>query len=107
MSSDVGGGGGGGKLPTKVKVIVTKFVEADAEQFKSVVQRLTGKDSTAVVTVAAEPSGIEENLQPAAPPDGGGGGGARKRPVAAGEAEGSAAGLLPNSLDELFELLRD
>ncbi|KAJ3701962.1 hypothetical protein LUZ61_005667 [Rhynchospora tenuis] len=30
----------------KVKFIVTKVIEADAAQFKSVVQNLTGKDST-------------------------------------------------------------
>ncbi|KAG8067493.1 hypothetical protein GUJ93_ZPchr0005g16132 [Zizania palustris] len=34
--------------PTTVKYIVTRYVEADAAQFKSVVQSLTGKDSTAV-----------------------------------------------------------
>ncbi|KAL5202540.1 hypothetical protein ABZP36_013492 [Zizania latifolia] len=33
--------------PMTVKYIVTRYVEADAAQFKSVVQSLTGKDSTA------------------------------------------------------------
>ncbi|KAL0906015.1 hypothetical protein M5K25_024475 [Dendrobium thyrsiflorum] len=35
-----------GAAPAMVKVIVTRFVETDAVQFKSVVQSLTGKDST-------------------------------------------------------------
>ncbi|CAN6335975.1 unnamed protein product [Urochloa humidicola] len=33
--------------PVTVKYIVTKYVDADAAHFKSVVQSLTGKDSTA------------------------------------------------------------
>ncbi|KAL7087401.1 hypothetical protein ACP275_13G066400 [Erythranthe tilingii] len=38
------------ELPVKVVIINTQYVETDAVSFKSVVQRLTGKDST----VAAE-----------------------------------------------------
>ncbi|URE42266.1 VQ domain containing protein [Musa troglodytarum] len=40
------------RVPTKVRVIVTKFVQVDAGEFKSVVQCLTGKDS--VVAEAPE-----------------------------------------------------
>ncbi|RRT59570.1 hypothetical protein B296_00004216 [Ensete ventricosum] len=40
------------RVPTKVRVIVTKFVQVDAGQSKSVVQCLTGKDS--VVAEAPE-----------------------------------------------------
>lgn len=47
--------------PVTVKFIVTKHVHADAAHFKSVVQSLTGKDST------AEP----EQSPMAAGPDGG------------------------------------
>ncbi|CAL9763115.1 unnamed protein product [Musa acuminata subsp. burmannicoides] len=38
------------RRPTKVRVIVTKCVQADAAQFKSVVQCLTGKDSVVAET---------------------------------------------------------
>lgn len=34
------------KQAMKVKIIETQFVQTDATQFKSVVQRYTGKDST-------------------------------------------------------------
>lgn len=40
------GGGGGGSRAVKVVIINTQFVETDARSFKSVVQNLTGKDST-------------------------------------------------------------
>ncbi|KAL7129330.1 hypothetical protein ABFS83_13G059400 [Erythranthe nasuta] len=55
--------GGGGmmkrQLPVKVVIINTQYVETDAISFKSVVQSLTGKDSTvaaagAAATVAAK-----------------------------------------------------
>nr|GLL47193.1 VQ motif-containing protein 1-like [Ipomoea trifida] len=42
-SNNNGGAGG----PLKVVIINTQYVETDARSFKSVVQRLTGKDSTA------------------------------------------------------------
>ncbi|KAA8524084.1 hypothetical protein F0562_010485 [Nyssa sinensis] len=38
---------GGNREPTKIVIINTQYVETDAVNFKSVVQRLTGKDSTA------------------------------------------------------------
>ncbi|KAG8386532.1 hypothetical protein BUALT_Bualt03G0158200 [Buddleja alternifolia] len=45
--------GGGNNIrgvgPVKVVIINTQYVETDAVSFKSVVQRLTGKDSTAAV----------------------------------------------------------
>ncbi|KAL7087402.1 hypothetical protein ACP275_13G066500 [Erythranthe tilingii] len=47
------------QLPVKVVIINTEYVETDAESFKSVVQRLTGKHST----LAAEEE--EEKLKPA------------------------------------------
>ncbi|KAK7401702.1 hypothetical protein VNO78_13385 [Psophocarpus tetragonolobus] len=36
---------GGTKGPVKVVIINTQYVETDATSFKSVVQKLTGKDS--------------------------------------------------------------
>ncbi|XP_019153889.1 PREDICTED: VQ motif-containing protein 1-like [Ipomoea nil] len=42
--------GGAGRPPLKVVIISTQYVETDARSFKSVVQRLTGKDSTAAAT---------------------------------------------------------
>lgn len=48
----------------KVVVINTQYIETDARSFKSVVQRLTGKDSAAASTVA--PPSLDGN--------GGGGG---------------------------------
>ncbi|GJT52426.1 VQ motif-containing protein 10-like protein [Tanacetum coccineum] len=38
------------KDPVKVVIINTEYVETDATSFKSVVQRLTGKDSPSPVT---------------------------------------------------------
>ncbi|ONK69909.1 uncharacterized protein A4U43_C05F28110 [Asparagus officinalis] len=40
--------------PVKVKIIETRFIKADAGQFRSVVQSLTGKES--VAAAAGEPS---------------------------------------------------
>ncbi|XP_059441900.1 VQ motif-containing protein 10-like [Corylus avellana] len=37
---------GSGRKPMKVVIINTHYVETDATSFKSVVQKLTGKDST-------------------------------------------------------------
>ncbi|KAG1346454.1 putative VQ motif-containing protein 10 [Cocos nucifera] len=43
---------------TRVKIIETKFVETDTTHFKSIVQSLTGKDSTVGPAQASEePSG--------------------------------------------------
>lgn len=38
-------GGGCSRAPVKVVIINTQYVETDATSFKSVVQKLTGKDS--------------------------------------------------------------
>ncbi|MED6148575.1 hypothetical protein PIB30_054381 [Stylosanthes scabra] len=45
--SGYGGGGSNKKRPVKVVIINTQYVETDATSFKSVVQKLTGKDSSA------------------------------------------------------------
>ncbi|KAL7129331.1 hypothetical protein ABFS83_13G059500 [Erythranthe nasuta] len=42
------------QLPVKVVIINTEYVETDAESFKSVVQRLTGKHSTPAAAAAEE-----------------------------------------------------
>ncbi|PHT76935.1 hypothetical protein T459_20457 [Capsicum annuum] len=39
----------GGSVPVKVVIINTQYIETDASSFKSVVQRLTGKNSTVSV----------------------------------------------------------
>ncbi|XP_058103627.1 VQ motif-containing protein 10-like [Magnolia sinica] len=39
-----------GSCPVKVRIIVTEFVETDATSFKSVVQRLTGRDRNVIAT---------------------------------------------------------
>ncbi|XP_025608127.1 VQ motif-containing protein 1-like [Arachis hypogaea] len=41
-----GYGSGSNKGPVKVVIINTQYVETDATSFKSVVQKLTGKDSS-------------------------------------------------------------
>ncbi|KAL9145652.1 hypothetical protein ABFS82_13G058900 [Erythranthe guttata] len=43
------------ELPVKVVIINTQYVETDAVSFKSVVQSLTGKDSTVAAAGAASP----------------------------------------------------
>lgn len=47
MSRGGSNNNGGAGRPLKVVIINTQYVETDARSFKSVVQRLTGKDSTA------------------------------------------------------------
>ncbi|XP_009760887.1 VQ motif-containing protein 1 [Nicotiana tabacum] len=42
-------------VPVKIVVINTQYIETDASSFKSVVQRLTGKNSTVEMEVAAAP----------------------------------------------------
>lgn len=80
--------------PMKVRVIVTKFVEADAVQFKSVVQRLTGKDSAVA---------FEDCIARADPEDEGR---RRKQPKSEELAQGGVFAELLPSLEELFELVR-
>lgn len=43
-------GGGGDRGAVKVVIINTEYVETDAVSFKSVVQRLTGKDAVVTAT---------------------------------------------------------
>ncbi|KAI6687095.1 hypothetical protein NL676_023923 [Syzygium grande] len=43
-------GRGGNVTPVKVVIINTEYVETDAASFKSVVQKLTGKDSTVAIS---------------------------------------------------------
>ncbi|KAJ8633338.1 hypothetical protein MRB53_026674 [Persea americana] len=45
--------GRGGSHPVKVKIIMTQFVQTDAQSFKSVVQRLTGRDTSIAPAAAA------------------------------------------------------
>ncbi|KAJ3694269.1 hypothetical protein LUZ60_009749 [Juncus effusus] len=75
----------------KVTVVVTKFVEADAEQFKSVVQTLTGKDSAWL-----KGSDREKTC-----------GQMMRRPLEGRNVkQDGGLGLMP-SMDELVEFLRD
>ncbi|CAL9120913.1 VQ motif-containing protein 1-like [Musa acuminata AAA Group] len=96
----------GERVPTKVRVIVTKFVQVDAGQFKSVVQCLTGKDS--VVAEAPESWNGRSEKSHVVDRSCRRGGGKR---VTLGdhevqrEDEGGVE-LLP-TIDELFELLGD
>ncbi|TKY49306.1 VQ motif-containing protein 1 [Spatholobus suberectus] len=46
--------GGCSRGPVKVVIINTQYVETDATSFKSVVQKLTGKDSDQLATVGAK-----------------------------------------------------
>ncbi|KAI6687093.1 hypothetical protein NL676_023921 [Syzygium grande] len=43
-------GRGGNANPVKVVIINTQYIETDAASFKSVVQKLTGKDSTVAIS---------------------------------------------------------
>lgn len=43
--SKAGGEGANGRAAVRVVIISTQYIETDAANFKSVVQRLTGKDS--------------------------------------------------------------
>ncbi|KAH6764136.1 hypothetical protein C2S52_013044 [Perilla frutescens var. hirtella] len=52
-----GGGCRNGNNPVKVVIINTQFVETDARSFKSVVQGLTGKNST--ITAALPPPRLQ------------------------------------------------
>lgn len=45
--------GRGGSHQVKVKIIMTQFVQTDAQSFKSVVQGLTGRDSSNIAPAAA------------------------------------------------------
>ncbi|KAK9266466.1 hypothetical protein L1049_000064 [Liquidambar formosana] len=47
---------GGSRNPVKIVIINTQYVETDSNSFKSVVQRLTGKDSTVLGEPMSESS---------------------------------------------------
>ncbi|XP_020262347.1 VQ motif-containing protein 1-like [Asparagus officinalis] len=91
-----------GTQPTKVTIIETQFVEADASQFKMVVQKFTGKDS--VMSSQGASCHGRENTQS----------NRRKRNLRAeaqpmavgGEVDAFMVELLP-SMEELYEFLRD
>ncbi|URE11761.1 VQ domain containing protein [Musa troglodytarum] len=89
------------RRPLKVRVIVTKCVQADAVQFKSVVQCLTGKDSVAEMSESPGGRGGRSHEVER------GCGGGRKRPISAEQEAGEGGIMLLPSLDELFELLSD
>ncbi|KAK6157447.1 hypothetical protein DH2020_011695 [Rehmannia glutinosa] len=56
--------GGGSRDPVKVVIINTQYVETDAVSFKSVVQRLTGKDSTAAADAAEGRKRLKSRNEP-------------------------------------------
>ncbi|URE12016.1 VQ domain containing protein [Musa troglodytarum] len=70
------------RRPLKVRVIVTKCVQADAVQFKSVVQCLTRKDS--VAEMSESPGGRGGSSHEVERGCGGG----RKRPISAEQEAG-------------------
>lgn len=80
----------------KVKVIVTKVVEADADQFKSVVQKLTGKDSAWLIGSDMSADRMYDQMTRPSTME-------VKNVVQHG---GYVGGLLP-TMEELFEFLRD
>ncbi|XP_038976712.1 VQ motif-containing protein 10-like [Phoenix dactylifera] len=86
-----------GVQPMKVRIIVTKHVQTDARQFKTVVQSLTGKDSmvAAAAEGQAERGGDVGRKQPV-----------RRKLVHDEELKGLSMELMP-SMDELCELLRE
>ncbi|KAK4342172.1 hypothetical protein RND71_037988 [Anisodus tanguticus] len=43
------------RVPVKIVIINTQYIETDASSFKAVVQRLTGKNSTVAVEAEAVP----------------------------------------------------
>ena len=86
-----------------MRVIVTKCVQADAAQFKSVVQYLTWKDSV-VAETSESPGGRAGRRSHEVERSCGGG---RKRSISAEQEAGECGIVLLPSLDELFELLSD
>ena len=92
---------------TRVKIIETQFVETDATPFKSIVQSLTGKDSTVGTKASEDNSGgsghktgrVQESII------GGVGGGRERGNNPARVQQGELMG--PPTLDELRKLLGD
>ncbi|XP_020595860.1 VQ motif-containing protein 10-like [Phalaenopsis equestris] len=81
----------------KVKFIVTKFVETDEAQFKSVVQSLTGKDAVTEDSDCGGDGGSKKEVT---------GGGTEDRPRKSLEDKDSAfVTECSPTMDELFELL--
>ncbi|EAY96961.1 hypothetical protein OsI_18880 [Oryza sativa Indica Group] len=89
--------------PMTVKYIVTRFVEADAAEFKSVVQSLTGKDSTAA-TASPEEEGSRRRRtghhRHVVPPP------APRRWLRRNVDDGFLVDVMP-SIEEMDEFLRD
>ena len=54
---------GGYREPVKVVIINTHYVETDARSFKSVVQKLTGKDSTLAAAKESESKVLRERME--------------------------------------------
>uniref|UniRef100_A0A2N9F5L4 VQ domain-containing protein n=1 Tax=Fagus sylvatica TaxID=28930 RepID=A0A2N9F5L4_FAGSY len=54
---------GGYREPVKVVIINTHYVETDARSFKSVVQKLTGKDSTVAAAKESESKVLRERME--------------------------------------------
>nr|TKW24859.1 hypothetical protein SEVIR_3G077400v2 [Setaria viridis] len=79
--------------PVMVKFIVTKYVDADAAHFKSVVQSLTGKNSTAAAAAGQSPV--------AAGVDGG-----RQNQLAWQTTGGSFLGPMPSTDEMVVEFLK-
>jgi len=97
------GGGAHRQQPMKVTIIETQFVEAEASQFKMVVQKFTGKDSTVARRHGRETKKMirDEHVT-----------GRKREPQAEAEAEAAAGGELDGtvvemwpSFEELCELL--
>lgn len=92
---------------TRVRIIETQFVETDATHFKSIVQSLTGKDSTVGTKTSEGPSGSGHETGRAQEFIGGVAGGGRERgndPAPATRVqEGHNIGA--PTLDELRKLL--
>ncbi|XP_019056060.1 PREDICTED: VQ motif-containing protein 10-like [Nelumbo nucifera] len=60
----------GSRREVVVKIISTQFIETDAVNFKSLVQKLTGKDSTAASVGTTKSFGVENVVRPESVPGG-------------------------------------
>ncbi|XP_057464920.1 VQ motif-containing protein 10-like [Actinidia eriantha] len=86
--------------PTKIVFINTEYVETDAASFKSVIQRLTGKDATVGIKSGDGVVGLMAEMR-----GGGDGGGVLKRGVSFKDFD-RLLRELPN-LEELYRLCGD
>ncbi|KAH7842441.1 hypothetical protein Vadar_005327 [Vaccinium darrowii] len=87
--------------PVKITFINTQYVETDATSFKSLVQRLTGKDST----VAIEPKAAAGRVKSRAEMNTGGNGAVYSRGMSFKDLDRLIMELPP--LDELYRLCSD